>query len=190
MTEAARGAFTNRRDGATLTPNLMAILKKIVSGAQTGADTAALSFALRHGFPHGGWCPRGRRREDGVIPKRFKLEETPSRGYLQRTRWNIRDSDGTVIFSIAPRLKGGSKKTTQFARQQGKPRLHLAAQQSGADHAAALRQFIRQHRIRVLNVAGPRKSQEPAVGRFVARVMRSALCGNGHVQGRRSSVLH
>ena len=155
----------------------MAFPKKIISGGQTGADSAGLAFALRHGLTHGGWCPRGRGREDGVIPKRFKLEETPSRGYLQRTRWNIRDSDATVIFSITGRLKGGSRKTTQFARQQGKPCLHLAAQQTGIDHVAALRRFIRQHRIRVLNVAGPRKSQEPAVARFVARVMRAALNG-------------
>lgn len=158
----------------------MAGIKKIISGAQSGADRAALNFAIQHGIPHGGWCPHGRKAEDGVIPRRFLLQETPSRGYLQRTQWNLRDSDATVIFSIAVRLKGGSRKTAQFARQQRKPCLHLAAQKSGSDHAAALRQFIRQHRIRVLNVAGPRKSQEPAVGRFVARVMRSALCGKAH----------
>jgi hypothetical protein len=150
---------------------------KVISGGQTGVDTAALRLAISLGIPHGGWCPRGRKREDGVIPKRFQLEETPSRGYQQRTAWNVRDSDGTVIFSIATRLKDGSKKTAQFARQRKKPCLHLA-QQTGIDHAAALRRFVRQHRIRVLNVAGPRKSQEPAVGRFVARVMRAAFSRN------------
>jgi hypothetical protein len=155
--------------------SLMAMLEKIISGGQTGVDTAGLSFALRHGLLHGGWCPRGRKREDGVIPGRFRLRETPSRGYLQRTHWNVRDSDGTVIFSLATQLKGGSRKTAQFARQVGKPYLHIAAQHTSSDHIAALRRFVRQHGVRVLNVAGPRKSQEPSAGRFAARVMRIAL---------------
>jgi hypothetical protein len=155
----------------------MAMVKKIISGGQTGVDTAGLSFALRCGLQLGGWCPRGRRREDGVIPRRFNLKETPSRGYLQRTTWNIRDSDATVIFSVSARLKGGSRKTAQLTRQQRKPYLHLAAQRTGIDHVTALCRFIRQHRIRVLNVAGPRRSQEPNAGRFAARVMQAALTG-------------
>jgi hypothetical protein len=153
----------------------MVKLKKIVSGGQSGVDSAGLSFALRCGLAHGGWCPRGRKREDGVIPRRFKLVETPSSGYQQRTAWNVRDSDGTVIFTIATRLKGGSRKTAQFARRQRKPCLHIAVQETGMEHAMALRTFIRRYRIRVLNVAGPRKSQEPNAGRFAARVMRAAF---------------
>src|SRR5215831_1881733 len=90
-------AFTNPRRSTTISVNPMAILKKIISGGQTGVDTAGLWFALRNGLLHGGWCPRGRKREDGLIPRRFRLRETPSRGYLQRTQWNVRDSDGTII---------------------------------------------------------------------------------------------
>ncbi len=153
----------------------MALIRKIVSGGQTGADCAALGVAISLGIPHGGWCPRGRRREDGVIPKRFRLRETPSRGYATRTRWNVRDSDGTVIFSVGRRLAGGSRATARFARRQRKPCLHLSAQQAGVDHGALLRLFVRRHRIRILNVAGPRKSQEPAVGRYVARILRKVL---------------
>ncbi|HWQ90465.1 MAG TPA: putative molybdenum carrier protein [Clostridia bacterium] len=148
---------------------------KIVSGGQTGADTAALNFALRRGLPHGGWCPRGRKREDGVIPPRYRLRETASRSYLPRTQANVRDSDGTAILSLGVRLKGGSRKTAEFARKQGKPCLHLAAGEPGIDPASALRRFIRQHHIRVLNIAGPRKSEEPGIGRFVAGVLREAL---------------
>ncbi len=153
----------------------MPAIRKIVSGGQTGVDTAALRVAISLGISHGGWCPRGRKREDGVIPGRFKLVETPRRGCLQRTQWNVRDSDGTVIFSLAARLKGGSRKTVHAARRYRKPWLHLAAQQTGIDHAAVLRRFIREHRIRVLNVAGPRQSEEPAAGRFAARTLRQAL---------------
>ncbi|MEX0610513.1 MAG: putative molybdenum carrier protein, partial [Pirellulales bacterium] len=69
----------------------------IISGGQTGADRAALDFALEHEIAHGGWCPRGRLAEDGPIAPRYNLQETPSRKYSQRTEWNVRDSDATVI---------------------------------------------------------------------------------------------
>jgi hypothetical protein len=80
----------------------MALVEKIVSGGQSGADIAALDFAIERGIPHGGWCPRGRKAEDGTIDPRCNLQETPSGDYIQRTEWNARDSDGTVVFSIAP----------------------------------------------------------------------------------------
>ncbi|MGH7992566.1 MAG: YpsA SLOG family protein, partial [Limisphaerales bacterium] len=54
---------------------------KIISGGQTGVDRAALDFAIRHGFEHGGWCPRGRLAEDGVIPPIYRLRETDSAEY-------------------------------------------------------------------------------------------------------------
>src|SRR6202011_5716034 len=84
---------------------------RIVSGGQTGADRAALDWALQHNVPCGGWCPKGRKAEDGPINPKYPLKESSSVCYLQRTEWNVRDSDGTVLFSIAPILGGGSKKT-------------------------------------------------------------------------------
>jgi hypothetical protein len=70
-----------------------------------------------HDIPHGGWCPKGRKAEDGVIPPHYQLTETPSASYLQRTEWNVRDSDGTVIFTIAAKLAGGLKRTAEFANK-------------------------------------------------------------------------
>ena len=159
---------------------------KIISGGQSGADTAALRFAIRHGIKHGGWFPRGRKREDGTIPPQFKLVETPSAAYAQRTKWNVRDSDGTVIFTIADRLSGGCRKTAQFARQLGKPCLHLAARRADEDHAGVLRSFIRQHRTKVLNVAGSRESAEPRIAAFVAKVLLATVSGS--VPSRRSAA--
>jgi CheY-like chemotaxis protein len=153
----------------------MAIIEKIVSGGQTGADRAALDFAIECGVPHGGWCPKGRLAEDGPIDPRYKLQETLTWSYAQRTEWNVRDSDGTVIFTIADCLNGGSRKTAQFTRKLGKPCLHLSAKRPGFDHAAALRCFIKQHRLKVLNVAGPRASDEPMIGKFVTKTLRTAL---------------
>lgn len=80
---------------------------KILSGGQTGTDRAALDWAIAHGIPHGGWCPKGRKAEDGPIDGRYQLQETPSSSYVERTEWNVRDSDGTVVFSIAAVLTGG-----------------------------------------------------------------------------------
>lgn len=84
-------------------------MEKIVSGGQTGVDRAGLDFAIALGIPHGGWCPKGRKAEDGPIDNRYQLQETPRADYLQRTEWNVRDNDGTVIFTVNATLSGGSK---------------------------------------------------------------------------------
>lgn len=133
---------------------------RIVSGGQMGADRAALDWAIAHGIPHGGWCPRGRRAEDGRIPERYTLLETPSRDYEQRTRWNVRDSDGTLIVSRAAELTGGSAYTARCAERLAQPWLHV---HPGADDPAAIRAFLERHRIRTLNVAGPRTSSDPGI---------------------------
>lgn len=145
---------------------------KLVSGGQTGADRAALDWALDHGMACGGWCPRGRRAEDGPLDARYPLSETPSADYRQRTDWNVRDSDATVIFSLSRRLSGGSRETRECARRRRKPCLHLTP---GADAPRLLRAFLQAHRPRVLNVAGPRASKEPQVGSFVRQVLDRVL---------------
>jgi hypothetical protein len=152
-----------------------ASVSKIISGGQTGADRAALDFAIEHGIPCGGWCPKGRRSEDGPIPAKYKLEETPSRDYPQRTEWNVRDSDGTAIFSIAPVLTGGSLKTIRLAERHEKPVVHISRERDSEKAAEKLASFIGGKKIRVLNVAGPRASKEPDVEAFVEWVLSRAL---------------
>ena len=136
---------------------------QIVSGGQTGADRAGLDWAIEHGVQHGGWCPKGRRAEDGGIPARYQLRETPSPTYIQRTEWNVRDSDGTVIFSTVERLTAGPLRTLEFAIRLHKPHLHLHSG-LGESAAGALMDWLRQNQIRVLNIAGPghRKTLESA----------------------------
>lgn len=144
----------------------------IVSGGQTGADRAALDWALAHGVPCGGWCPHGRRAEDGALPPRYPLLETLSADYYQRTDWNVRDSDATVIFSLSERLSGGSRVTHERAARRRKPCLHV---HPGIDAAAALHAFLDTHRPQVLNIAGPRASKQPRVGAFVRKVLDQVL---------------
>ena len=150
-------------------------LARIVSGGQTGADRAALDWAIAHELPYGGWCPRGRKAEDGTIPSGYRLSETPAVAYVQRTEWNVRDSDGTVILSLGSTLTGGSSKTAEFAQQHGKPWIHLARDAHGGDAGDRLLRFVEEHGIRVLNVAGPRASTEPGIGAFVLAVLDSAF---------------
>jgi hypothetical protein len=147
---------------------------KIVTGGQTGVDRAALEWALTNGVPHGGWCPKGRKAEDGVIPPQFQLRETGSDNYSIRTRRNVRDSGGTVIFSEKAEVTGGSQETAEFAKETGKPLLHLVPAMGINEAAARLNAFLQEHRIVVLNVAGPRASEEPEVGQFVKAVLSQA----------------
>ena len=148
---------------------------KIVAGGQTGVDRAALEWALANGIPHGGWCPKGRKAEDGVIPPQFQLRETGSDNYSIRTRRNVRDSGGTVIFSERAELTGGTKETAEFAKEIGKPLLKLVSSAGIQETATQLNSFLKEHGIVVLNVAGPRASEEPEVSQFVNAVLTQAL---------------
>jgi hypothetical protein len=123
-----------------------------VSGGQTGADRAALDWALEHSLTCGGWCPKGTKAEDGVIEAKYPLKESSSASYLQRTEWNVRDSDGTVVFSLVPKLTGGSLKTVELARKHGKPLIHVS--ELDPDPAGRLQRFLEDNVIDTLNVAG------------------------------------
>jgi len=148
---------------------------KIISGGQTGVDRAALEWALAKGFPHGGWCPKGRWAEDGIIPPQFQLKETRSADPVVRTHRNVQDSDGTIIFSRSERLTGGTAETARFAREIAKPLLHLTVDAKADEAARQLDAFLRGHGITVLNVAGPRETEEPGVGSFVRIVLSHAV---------------
>src|SRR6266852_502187 len=133
---------------------------KIVSGGQTGVDRAALDVALELGLPCGGWCPKGRRAEDGPIPERYPLTETSSRAYPQRTRCNVLDSDGTLILTRG-RPAGGTALTIKIAAENDKP--YLVADLSRQADPDRVRTWCRAHQIRVLNVAGARASESPGI---------------------------
>lgn len=135
----------------------------IISGGQTGADRAALDFAIRHGIPHGGRIPKGRRTEAGPLPPKYNLQEMPTTSYPDRTAQNVLDSDGTLIVSNGA-LRGGSALTVKLAGRYGKPWLHIDLQASSpAEAARAIRDWIEADAIKVLNVAGPRASEDPDI---------------------------
>jgi hypothetical protein len=164
----------------------------IISGGQTGADRAALDFAIGNGISHSGWCPRRRRAEDGFIPARYLLRETPSTHYSQRTEWNVRDSDATVVFSIKAQPTGGTRLTFERAKRLAKPVLHLSRDETEAAAAGEkLRAFLEEHRVQTLNVAGPRASQESEIGKFVLAVLAAAFGNPVNLrEPERSTDLH
>jgi len=151
------------------------MLGKIVSGGQTGVDRAALDAALAAGLAAGGWCPRGRRAEDGAISDAYPLDETPSAQYRQRTEWNVRDSDATLIL-VRGAVSGGTALAVQFAHAQGRPHRILRLGRPGAlaDEPAATLAWIAEHGVATLNVAGPRESQSPGI-QAEARAVLDAL---------------
>src|ERR1700676_4993210 len=104
---------------------VMLMLRTIISGGQTGADRAGLDFAIHAGLEHGGYVPRGRKAEDGRIDERYNLVELSTITYPARTRRNIEESDGTVIFSLERLLSGGTKLTWEHANKLCKPVLHI-----------------------------------------------------------------
>lgn len=147
------------------------LVDTIVSGGQAGADRAALDWALEHNYRQGGWCPKGRKAEDGVIDSRYQLRETESDGYRQRTKLNVRDSDGTLIVNIGE-LGGGSLATLNFCHSMDKPVL-VAPLDDGAT-PVVVRQviaWVREEPIATLNVAGPRESKRPGIYRLTRKLL-------------------
>ncbi len=135
-------------------------LFKIVSGGQTGVDRAALDAAIAAGLTTGGWCPKGRLALDGRIPDRYPLRETPTSSYPQRTEWNVRDADATLILSRGA-LSGGTKLTAELAARYGRPL--LVVDLAEVPELSDLLHWLDENSISVLNVAGPREEGAPGV---------------------------
>ncbi len=151
---------------------------KIVSGGQTGVDRAALDAALELGISCGGWCPAGRRAEDGPIDSRYPLTETKTSDYLERTRLNVKDSDASLIIYF-DKVEGGTKKTRAICEQLGKPFLLLDMSSLDEEHAlSVLHQFIQENNVRSLNVAGPRASKQAQAHSVTHSLISSLLKKN------------
>ena len=89
------------------------MIKKIISGGQTGADHAALDVATQFKIPHGGWIPKGRKAEDGPLSGKYNLQKMSTCSYPARKKKNVLDSDGTFIFTHG-KLTGGSTLTQKL----------------------------------------------------------------------------
>ena len=144
----------------------------IISGGQTGVDRAALDFAMEHNIPCGGWCPKGRLAEDGMIDEKYPLKETSTSLYVVRTRLNVEDSDGTLILHEGE-IGNGTQYTAEYAGAKKKPVLLV---NMGKDDAAGrLGKWVKAHGIEVLNIAGPRESTSPGIYHKALGFLKLAL---------------
>jgi hypothetical protein len=145
-------------------------IRKVTSGGQTGADRAGLDFGLANRIPIGGWCPQGRRAEDGVVPTRYPLQEHPQHSYQPRTIQNLQEADFTVIFAKTP-LSPGSRFTLNQCQRLGKRHVWLHNFPDVEADAKLLRVAL-QTFDGVLNVAGSRESKCPGIHQHVLRVLQ------------------
>lgn len=158
-------------------------LEKVVSGGQTGVDRAALDVAIELSIPCGGWCPKGRRAEDGVIPGKYLLQESPTANYAERTALNVKDSDGTLILSRGS-LRGGTALTKTFVERYRRPYLVVDLR---APTEQQVHDWLTENSIRVLNVAGPRESSQPGIARQATSFLRAVFGGNRSTRQRATS---
>jgi len=159
------------------------MLTRIISGGQTGVDQAALRAAISLGFAIGGWCPPSRVCEDGAIPTSFPLQETPDDRSpnapdiprSQRTEWNVRDSDGTLVLCLGPiaDADAGTRFTAGCATRYRKPL--FVADPGDLEDARRVREWIDEHGIQTLNVAGPSEQTCSGIGGLTGTFMRAAL---------------
>jgi hypothetical protein len=151
------------------------VLRRIVSGGQTGVDRGALDAAIELGLEHGGWCPRGRRAEDGSIPLSYQLSETASARYPARTKQNVIESDATLLF-YRDRLHRRTELTFRLVQHYAKPFL-LVDLQSPSDPAMVL-EWILGEQVKTLNVAGPRESSSPGIARQTREFLTDCLASS------------
>ena len=165
------------------------MITRILSGGQTGADRAALDFAIKHHIPHGGWLPKGRKTEDGTLPEKYILQEMPTPDYSKRTKQNVLDSEGTLIVSCG-RLTGGSTLTVFLAEKHKRPCVHIDLSKVATREASLIINiWIHRYKIKVLNVAGPRASKDPKIYQATLDLLEAVLAKRESLKRARASRL-
>ena len=157
---------------------------KIISGGQTGVDRAALDAALKHRIDCGGWCPAGRLDEFGRIPDRYPVKELDEGSFAERTLQNVKDSEGTIVIYFNE-LRGGTDYTVQCGKQLQRPhKLINAANISPQEAANLIVDFVRERKIDIRNVAGPRQSEWPEGYDYAFRALEIFLDLIGPITSR------
>lgn len=160
-------------------------IEKIISGGQTGVDRAALDVALARGITIGGWCPKGRSAEDGVIDAAYPLSETPSADPNERTGRNVGDATATLVLVMGVLVEGpadaGTRHTLRVARDLGRPVLTIdLGDPVQRTDVGAVARWLDDNRVRVLNIAGPRESNAPGIYRAALSYLQDLFRHLGH----------
>lgn len=136
------------------------MLRKVISGGQTGVDRAGLDAAREAGLPTGGYCAKGRLAEEGAIPEISPASEQESQLSSIRTKKNVVTSDGTLILNKG-NLCGGTFRTQEFAAKHGKPYLVVQLDAAKVIKQERVLDWLEEQEIKVLTIAGPRESKCP-----------------------------
>jgi hypothetical protein len=151
------------------------MIQKIISGGQTGADMAGLWAALAASKQTGGTVPKDYRNEDGdarLHLQPFNVIESDSSDYRVRTRKNVVDSDGTIVFYS--QLTPGTKYTINQCKFNEKPCLKVRLNKPSLSTETLPENFndwVKDNNIKVLNVAGSRESKVPGITKAVMDIL-------------------
>lgn len=141
----------------------MALKIVIISGSQTGAERAALDWTVKHDLPRGGWCPTGLTDTPDPV---YKLKEGGSDKLLEAVEANVRDSEATIVFTLAPKAVGAAQKAMTYARKQKKPVLHVHRGILGVSEKIVA--FLDKHYVRRLHITGSADAEEAGLGVWVS----------------------
>ena len=150
----------------------MALKLVIISGSQTGVERTALDWAIKNELPHGGWCPAGLPGSTEALAECYKLKETATDKLLESVENNVRDSDGTVVFTLAPKAAGPAQKAVSFSKKQKKPVVHLHRGILGVSEKIVA--FLDKYYIRRLHISGSQEELEAGIGDWVAAELEKA----------------
>ena len=142
---------------------------RIISGGQTGVDRAGLVAAMTYSIPIGGWLPKGRLAEDGVVPEDFYDMQECEGGYRERTRANVRSANATLVLSDRFPITGGTAYTAEVAKELGRP--YKIVNLDACDAVTQIRDWMllledsqeKELKKIILNIAGPRESISPGI---------------------------
>ena len=164
------------------------MIRKIISGGQTGADRAALDVAIKFNIPHGGWIPKGRKAEDGRLPDKYRLQEMPTASYQAAIEKNVLESDGTLIF-----IRGGPTEEIIYTlkmlqKHNGKMFSIDLNMPTSYDAASLILSWMKLQNMKNINVTGPRASEDTKIYLDVFRVLEMAYVIN-KIEGLKSGTL-
>jgi len=147
---------------------------RIISGGQTGVDRAALDFALENKIDCFGWCPKGRKAEDGVIPHSYPLKETEATCYEKRTLKNVEESQGLLAF-VDDESDEGTILAIDHAEKQNKPTYIIHLSMNDEDQETGILDFLKYQNVTTINIVGPRESNSPGIYRKTKSFLEELL---------------
>lgn len=150
----------------------MALKLVIITAAQKGANRAALDWAIKSELPHGGWCPLGGLKDDDGTVLSYKLKETPTENVLESVEFNVRDSDATVVFTLAPKAAGAAQKAVSYAKKQKKPVIHLHRGILGVSEKFVA--FLDKYYARRLHLTGSLEADEAGISAWISNELEKA----------------